>query len=58
MAPYLPGTSQPAGAAVHTPLHEMPQVVEHEEVERDPHQSKEDAEEASSYRAGAQVAIA
>lgn len=57
-APHLPGAPQPAGAAMYSPLHEVPQVVEHHEVQRDPHQSKEDAEEAGSHRVGAEVAIA
>ena len=56
--PHLPGAPQHAGAAVHPLLHEMPQSVEHHEVERDSHESKEDAEEAGAHRAGAQVAIA
>lgn len=55
---HLPGAPQPAGTAVHPPLHKMPQPVEHHEVERDPHKSEEDAEEAGGHRSGAQVAVA
>ena len=39
-------------------LQAVPQAVEHHEVERDPHESKEDAEEPGGHRAGAQVPVA
>ena len=55
---HLPGAPQAAGTVMHSLLHEMPQSVEHHEVERDPHKSKEDAEEAGGHRMGAQVAVA
>lgn len=43
---------------MHPPLHEMPESVEHHEVERYPHQGKGDAKEAGGQSVGAQVAIA